>query len=216
MNDNKLRSAIAEDPLFVLLLGACPAMGASLGVLPALGMGAAVLVIMLLSSLTVSALWRLIPENGRVPSLVMLVAGYASLVQLLMNAFLPNIYRMLGVYIAVAAVSLLVYGAAESKAGCGVGAALKNSLVTSLAFAGVMLAMAALRELLGAGSFAGIDVPFFKTYNIPILSQASGGFLVFAIAAAVISKLSPAEHKKPEGFAAAAVGIAAAEQKEED
>lgn len=216
MNENKIRAAIAEDPLMVLFLGACPAMGASVGVLPALGMGGAVLVIMLLSSLTISALWRLIPENGKVPATVLVVAGFASLAQLLMNAFLPGIYNMLGVYLAVAAVSLLAFSTAENNAGRGAGAAVKDSLLTGLGFAGVLLAMAVVRELLGAGSFAGIDVPFLETYNIPVLTQASGGFIVFAIAAAIIAKLHPREEKKHEGFAAMAVGLAAADETGEE
>ena len=101
-------SAIAKNPVLVLFLGACPAMAQTGSVISALGMVVAVLLVMLLSAMLISALHRLIPERAKLPAYVLIVAGFVSIVQLLMNAFLPSVYQMLGVSLAVVAVDLAV------------------------------------------------------------------------------------------------------------
>ena len=91
-----LRNAVVENPMMVLFLGACPAMGATATVLGAAGMGAAVLAVMLLSGIVMAALKKAVPASGRIPVYVITIAGCVSLIQMLMNAFLPNVYQMLG------------------------------------------------------------------------------------------------------------------------
>lgn len=207
MKDNKLRAAIVRDPELVLFLGACPAMAQTANVISALAMGVAVLLVMLLSTALVSLLRRAIPERAKLPASVLVIAGFVSLVQLLMNAFLPDVYQMLGVYLAVAAVDILVFSGAESASERGIGASLADSLVTGLGFTAALLVMAIVRELLGSGSFAGISVAFLADYNVPVLAQAPGGFIVFAILIAVINALSHKKAEKAEGLACAAAGL---------
>ena len=110
---NDVRAAIAENPVLVLFLGACPAMAASTSVTSALGMGAAVLVVMLLSNMLIYALRNAIPKSARLSANILIITAVVSAVQMLMNALLPNVYQMLGVYLAVVAVDLMVYGSAE-------------------------------------------------------------------------------------------------------
>lgn len=210
-NSNLLRGAIAENPLLVLFLGACPAMATTAGVIPALGMGAAVLLIMLLSNLVIGIVGKLIPDKTRIPAFVLITAAFVSAVQMLMNAYLPNVYQMLGVYLAVAAINLVIINSAETVAAeKGIGAALLDSLLTGIGFALAMFAVAAVREIFGIGSFAGIELPIFSSYNVPLLAKAPGGFIIFSILLAIVGKRSG---KYPEGssFACAASGVAAAE-----
>lgn len=206
MKDNKLHASIAKRPALALFLGACPALGATENVTSAIGMSAAVLVILLLSTALIALLRRVVPVSARIPAYILIIAGVASVVQLLMNAFLPNIYQMLGVYLAVTAVDLMIFGSAEDS-GVNIGAAVGRSFLNGLGFAAMILVMAAVRELFGSGSFAGIAVPFFEAHKISTLGQASGGFIVFGLLLAAIGALWPS-NSGAEGFAAEAAGLA--------
>ena len=194
MSEKKLCCVIAENPLLILFLGACTAMGATTTLLGAVAMGVAALIVMVLSALVITALKKAIPQCARIPAVVIIVTGFVSIVQMLMNAFLPEVYQMLGIYLAVAAVDLLIFGTADES--CVV-RAVKNGL----RFLVILVIMGLVREVLGSGSVAGFDIPFLADYTIPVMTKAPGGFVVYSILAAVISKL----HKNPkvEGNSAA-------------
>ena len=194
MSEKKLCCVIAENPLLILFLGACTAMGATTTLLGAVAMGVAAIIVMVLSALVITALKKVIPECARIPAVVIIVTGFVSIVQMLMNAFLPEIYQMLGIYVAVAAVDLLIFGTADES--CVV-RAVKNGL----RFLVILVIMGLVREVLGSGSVAGFDIAFLADYTIPVMTKAPGGFVVYSILAAVISKL----HKNPklEGNSAA-------------
>lgn len=194
MSEKKLCCVIAENPLLILFLGACTAMGATTTLLGAVAMGVAALIVMVLSALVITALKKVIPECARIPAVVIIVTGFVSIVQMLMNAFLPEIYQMLGIYVAVAAVDLLIFGTADES--CVV-RAVKNGL----RFLVILVIMGLVREVLGSGSVAGFDIAVLADYTIPVMTKAPGGFVVYSILAAVISKL----HKNPklEGNSAA-------------
>ena len=200
MSEKKLCCVIAENPLLILFLGACTAMGATTTLLGAVAMGVAALIVMVLSAVVLTALKKVIPQCARIPACVLVVTGFVSIVQMLMNALLPEIYQMLGIYVAVAAVDLLIFGTAEE--GCVV-RAVKNGL----RFLVILVIMGLVREVLGSASVAGFDIPFLKDYTVPVLTKAPGGFIVYSILAAVISKL----HKNPKlegnGAACAAAGL---------
>lgn len=208
MSDKKLRNVIAENPLLILFLGACPAMGATGTVLGAVGMGVAALVVMLLSNVVISALNKTIPQCARIPAYVIIITGFVSIVQMVMNAFLPEVYQMTGIYLAVAAVNLLVFGTGEDAGKGSVGAAVADALKTGLRFVVILAIMGAVREVLGEGSFAGMDIPFLQNYTIPVLTKAPGGFLVYSILAAVVSKLHKGAEISGTGAACAAAGVA--------
>lgn len=200
MSEKKLCSVIAANPLLILFLGACPAMGATVNVVAALAMGVAVLVVMLASSALIAALRKAIPDFARIPAYVIIIAGFVSIVQMLMNAFLPNAYQMLGVYLAVAAVDLVIFHNAEQ-------GSVASAVKTGLYFIVILFIMAVIREVLGSASFAGIEIPFLMNYRIPALVKAPGGFIVFSFVTAVVSKLNPAAKAAGEGSACTAAGI---------
>ena len=144
------------------------------------------------------------------------MADFVSIVQLLMNAFLPSVYQMLGVYLAVVAVDLAVFANGEASASRGFGASVLDSLLTGLGFTLALFCMAAVREIFGNGSFAGLAIPFLESHNIPLLLKAPGGFLVFAILLAVIQALRRDDCGcEAGGLACAAAGIAAVPENNE-
>ena len=214
MSEKNLRNVVAENPLLILFLGACPAMGATATVLGAAGMGAAVLVVMLLSGIVMAALNKVIPASGRVPAYILIITGFVSIVQMLLNAFLPDVYKMMGIYITVAAVDLLIFGTGES-AENGMGAVISASVKNGLRFLAVLVVMGVIREALGSASIAGKELAFLANYRIPALTMAPGGFIVYSFVAAIISKLSPAGKMVGEGAACAAAGLCSCEKNEE-
>lgn len=208
MNERETgKRSLAADPVLLLFLGACPALGAAADVRGALGMACAVMIVLVLSSLILGLLRRLIPAPARLPAAVLVSAGLASAVQLLMNAFLPSVFHMLGLYLAVIAVDLLVFGVAEESMERGLGRGPLASLLCALCFAAAVLVLAAVREVFGSASFAGRAIPALESYRIPLLTQASGGLLVFSFLLAVINAIRPGRATMPGGLTAAAVGL---------
>ncbi len=194
------------DPVTLLFLGAVPALAATGSVLSALGMGVAVLLIMLLSVLIIEAVKGLIPKRAHIPACILMVAAVASVVSMLMNAFLPKIYNMLGLYMAVAAADLLIFSRAEQAAKQGLGAALADSALSGLTFLASITVLAVFREVLGGGSFAGITLSFMQGRTLAVLVQPSGGLLALALMLAVIQALRPQRGAPAEGFAGLASG----------
>ncbi|MBQ8583102.1 MAG: electron transport complex subunit E [Clostridia bacterium] len=196
-----LRGLIAENPVLVLVLGTCPTLAQTGSVIAALSMGIAATIVLACSNVVISALRKVIPDTVRIPCYIVVIAGFVTAVQLLMHAYLPDLYAMMGVYLALIVVNCIILGRAEMFAR-------KNNMLDSLldglgmgvGFLLALLAMATIREVLGAGTFAGIAIPFLVgegySYTIPILTQAPGGFLVFGILIAIVNKIGPKKGEK--------------------
>ncbi|MBQ8322062.1 MAG: electron transport complex subunit E [Clostridia bacterium] len=187
-----LKGLIAENPVLVLVLGTCPTLAQTGSVIAALSMGIAATAVLVCSNVVISALRKIIPDTVRIPCYIVVIAGFVTVVQLLMQAYLPDLYDMMGVYLALIVVNCIILGRAEMFAR-------KNNIIDSaldglgmgVGFLIALLAMAVIREVLGAGTFAGIEIPFMADYKIPILTMAPGGFLVFGILIAVVNKIGP-------------------------
>ncbi len=189
MKNDKL---LFRNPAAVLFLGAAPALGASTDVRAALAMSAAVLGVLLCSSLLLGLIRKLLPREAFLAAAMLVVAGFASAAQLLLQAFVPSVYEMLGFYAAILAVDLLLFAGAECAEEQGLGKALVNALLSGLIFTVFVLLLAAIRELFGSASFDGQSVEALKNIRINVLTQASGGLIVFAILLAVVNALCPA------------------------
>ena len=196
MTNNKklmilLRGIIMDNPVLILILGTCPTLATSTSVVSALSMGIAATVVLIGSNVVISALRKIIPEVVRIPCYIVIIATFVTLVQMLLQAFLPSIYDMLGVYLALIVVNCIILGRAEMFAR-------KNSVIDSaldgigmgIGFLVALLIIATIREVLGAGSFAGIEIGFMQSVKIPVLAQAPGGFLVYGIVIAIMNKLT--------------------------
>lgn len=201
MKDNKLCAAIAQNPVMVLFLGACPALGATTDVLCALVLGVAALAVMVLASLAASLLKNAVADKVKPLTNFILVAGFAAIVQLLMNAWFPAQFNALGVYTTLLAVDLLVYAETERASARPVGAALADSFLTGLGFALALVVTAALRVLLASGVIAGAAIPLAKS--------APGGFFVFAIVMAVVQAIFKNRTDAIGGVAADAAAVCA-------
>ena len=196
MNNNKklavfLAGIIKENPVLILVLGTCPTLAVTTSAFNAIGMGVAATMVLVCSNAVISALRRFIPDKVRIPAYIVIIAAFVTAVQMLLQAYLPAVYDMLGVYLALIVVNCIILGRAEMFAR-------KNGIIDSaldglgmgIGFLLALLLMATLREVFGAGSFAGIVCPFLSTYRIPALTQAPGGFLVFGILIAIMNKLT--------------------------
>ncbi|MBE6596232.1 MAG: electron transport complex subunit E [Ruminococcaceae bacterium] len=186
-----LQGIIKENPVLILVLGTCPTLATTSSVISALSMGIAATFVLVGSNAVISALRNVIPDTVRIPCYIVIIAGFVTALQMLLQAYLPSIYDMLGVYLALIVVNCIILGRAEMYAR-------KNSVVDSaldglgmgLGFLFALLVMSTIREVIGAGSFAGIAIPFVENYKIPILTQAPGGYLVFGIVIATMNKLT--------------------------
>ena len=204
MTNNKklwifLKGLIAENPVLVLVLGTCPTLAVSTGIISAISMGLAATVVLVGSNIAISALRKIIPDTVRIPCYIVVIAAFVTAVQMLMQAFLPEIYDMLGVYLALIVVNCIILGRAEMFAR-------KNTVIDSaldglgmgIGFLLALLAMAIIREVLGTGEISlaafkmeSIKIPLLCDYNIPILSMAPGGFLVYGILIAIVNAIGP-------------------------
>ena len=192
---NKLKiltnGIIKENPVLVLVLGTCPTLATSTSVSTAIGMGLAATIVLICSNIFISLLRKIIPDSVRIPCYIVVIAGFVSVVQMLVQAFLPDLYTALGVYLPLIVVNCIILGRAEmfaSKHG-PVDSAL-DGVGMGLGFTLTLTVMATIREVLGSGSWYGISLPFFSTYNIPILTRPAGGFFVFGCMVALVAKLT--------------------------
>ena len=186
-----LNGIIKENPVLVLVLGTCPTLATTTTVDGAFGMGIAALVVLVCSNVFISLLRNIIPEMMRIPCYIVIIAGFVTIVKMLVQAFLPSLYETLGVYLDLITVNCIILGRAEMFAN-------KNAVVASaldgvgmgIGFLVALLLMSTVREVLGNGSFAGSVIPFMEALKIPVLTKAPGGLLVYGILIAVMNKIT--------------------------
>ena len=199
MKKTKTSYLLRGTPSILLVLGAGFVMASSADIRAALGMGAAVLVSMLLSSIVVSALHKIIPAYAKMPAYLLIITGFVSLVTMFMQAHFPDVVEMLGVHLATLSVSAVIYRDAEEVADHnGEITTIKTALVTGVFFTVVMAVCALIREVLGNATIWGKEIAFLQDYKISALAGAFGGYLVLAIVMAVINKITGLHHHLEE------------------
>ena len=203
MKNSKLailtKGFIAENPVFVLVLGTCPTLATTTSVISALTMGIAATVVLLCSNMVISALRKVIPDKVRIPCYIVVIATFVTAVQMLLNAYLPALYNMLGVYLALIVVNCIILGRAEMFAReNGVFDSALDGIGMGIGFTLALLAMSTVREVFGAASFAGIEIPFLKDYAVSILTTPPGGFFVFGCMIALVNIIKKGKGQKEE------------------
>ena len=192
---------LKENPVLVLILGTCPTLATTTNVAAAFGMGIATLMVLICSNMLISLLRKIIPDNVRIPCYIVIIAGFVTVVQMIVHAFVPALYDMLGVYLALIVVNCIILGRAEMFASKNsVGRSALDGLGMGIGFTLALCSIAIIREVLGAASFAGIALPFLESFKIEFLVKAPGGMVVYGLMIAAISALTML------GFAAAASG----------
>ncbi|MDD6847297.1 MAG: electron transport complex subunit E [Oscillospiraceae bacterium] len=194
-----LKGLIKENPVLVLILGTCPTLAVSTNVMSALGMGAASTIVLLCSNIVISALRKVIPDKVRIPCYIVLIAGFVTMVQMLVKAFAPALDEALGIYLPLIVVNCIILGRAEMFAN-------KNTVIDSaidglgmgIGFTLALFLMATIREVLGSGSWLGFSIPVLADNNISIMTMAPGDFLVFGILIAVVNAVTKKKNPKTE------------------
>lgn len=196
-----LKGIIKENPVFVLILGTCPTLAMTNSVTSAVGMGLAAMAVLICSNAVISLLRKFIPDTVRIPCYIVVIAGFVTMVQMVIHAYLPVLYESLGVYLALITVNCIILGRAEMFAGKNsVGKSILDGIGMGLGFTLAMFMMSAIREVVGAGTFAGIPVPFFDTHKIEIFIKAPGGLMVYGFLIALVNIITKGKAIKKKSF----------------
>ncbi len=185
-----LSGIIKNNPTFVLVLGMCPTLGTTTSAINGMGMGVATMAVLIMSNLVISLIKNLIPDKVRIPAFIVVIASFVTIIQMLMQAYVPSLYASLGVFIPLIVVNCIILGRAEAFAskngaidsmldGVGIGIGFTLSLTT----------IGVVREVLGSGTIFGY--PLGITDYMPLVFVlAPGGFFVFGYLMVLFNKFA--------------------------
>ena len=194
------KGLVKENPVFILLLGLCPALAVSTQASNAIGMGIATTFVILCSNIAVSLLRKVIPDKVRIPCFIVLIAGFVALVEMVVEAFAYPLYLALGIFLPLIAVNCIVFARAEVFAHKhGIIESAIDAIGMGAGFTLALLAMASLREIFGNGTWFGFNLPVLVNNNIPILTLPPGGFIVLGVLVAIVNKVTKGRVKKEFG-----------------
>ena len=191
---------IKENPTFVLMLGMCPTLAVTTGVINGIGMGLSTTAVLICSNIVISLLRNFIPSKIRIASYIVIVAGFVTVVEMLLKAYVPALSESLGIYIPLIVVNCIILGRAEAFASKnGVIASAFDGLGMGIGFTCALTLIASVREILGAGTFAGISIfgEGFQPASVMILPP--GAFLTLGILLTIINSISKKMSKAKEG-----------------
>ena len=207
---------LTENPVFVLMLGMCPTLAVTTSAINGFGMGVSSLVVLAVSNLVISLLRKIILDEVRLPAFIVVVASFVTVVELLMEAYIPSLYAALGIYIPLIVVNCIILGRAEAYAS-------KNPPIVSLfdgigmglGFTVALTIIGAIRELLGNGSIFGLEIPGYEP--MAFFVRAPGAFLVLAVLVAIMNAvgIKNRANKMTEGCDGCCASCAAACDKKE-
>lgn len=183
------KGIIKENPSFVLLLGMCPTLGTTTSAINGMGMGLATMFVLVLSNMAISLIKNLIPAKVRIPSYIVVIASFVTVVQLCMEAFTPDLYATLGVFIPLIVVNCIILGRAEAFAS-------KNNVIDSaldglgigMGFTLSLTLLGSVRELLGNGSIFGMKL--IEGDGMLVFILAPGAFIVLGYLLVIFNKLT--------------------------
>ncbi len=186
---------VKENPLLVLLLGTCPALAVTTSAWNGLGMGIASTFVLVLSNLVISMLRNVIPDRVRIPSFITIIASLVTILQLLLQAYLPDLNKSLGIFIPLITVNCIILGRAEALASKKpVVSSVLDGLGMGIGFTAALFLIGSVREILGSGSFFDLSLPFVGQDHVlqPILVFAlpPGGFAIYGLLIALSQKIS--------------------------
>ena len=184
-----LNGILRENPVFALVLGMCPTLATTTSAINGMSMGLATTFVLICSNVVISLLKNLIPDKVRIPAFIVVIATFVTMVQLLMQAYLPAIYEVLGLFIPLIVVNCIVLGRAEAFAAKNtVGLSALDGLGMGLGFSLALTLIGAVRELLGTGCIFGMNL-YSETYGMLIFVLAPGAFIVLGYLMALVQKL---------------------------
>lgn len=188
---------VKENPTFVLTLGMCPTLAVTTSAVNGLGMGLTTMVVLALCNLIISALRKIIPDKVRIPAFIVIAASLVTMMQLLLQGFIPSLYDSLGIYIPLIVVNCIILGRAESYASRNpVLPSLFDGIGMGLGFSVALTCIGAVREILGAGELFGFRVMPQSYVPFSIFVMAPGAFFVLAFLTAAQNKIKINGEKK--------------------
>ena len=207
---NLLKGIIRENPVLVLILGTCPTLAVTTSAGNAIGMGVAAMAVLICSNAVIAALRNIIPDKVRIPCYIVLIAGFVTIIEMLMHAFAPSLYEALGIYLSLIVVNCIILGRAEMYASKnGVVDSILDAVGMGIGFTLALFLMATIREILGNGTWFGIPLPVLEENHISILTMAPGGFFVFGCLIAIVNKVTKGKAIKKKDFSCATCPSAA-------
>lgn len=176
---------LVENPLLVLMMGLCSSLAVTTKLENGFGMGCAMMFVLLMSEIIISLFRKLIPESIRIPIFIIVIASFTTIVDLIMQAYLPSLSEAMGVFIPLIVVNCIIMGRVESFASKrNVGESIADALGMGLGFTWVLCGISFFRELLGEGMIFGNQI-IPESYAIGFFSKAAGGFFVFGMFIAI-------------------------------
>lgn len=186
---NFTKGLIKENPILVLVLGTCPTLAVTSSAANGLGMGMATTFVLLMSNIFVSLLKNLISDNIRIPAFIVIIASFVTVVDLVMQAYTPDLHATLGIFIPLIVVNCIVLGRAEAFAAKnGVLSSVVDGLGMGLGFALALTLLGAIRELLGTGKVFGLEI-YPESYGMLLFVLAPGAFIALGYLIAAINRI---------------------------
>ena len=180
---------VKNNPTFVLVLGMCPTLGTTTSAINGLGMGLATMIVLILSNITISSIARIIPDKVRIPCYIVVIASFVTIVQLLLQAYVPVLYEALGIFLPLIVVNCIILGRAEAFANKNsVGDSALDGVGIGLGFTIALTAIGLVREILGSGSAFGWK--FLQGDGMLAFVLAPGAFIVLAYLMVVFRKIT--------------------------
>ena len=187
---NFTKGFIRENPILVLILGTCPTLGVTSSAANGLGMGLATTFVLVMSNLVISLVKSQIPDKVRIPSFIVIIAAFVTVVELVMQAYTPGLFKSLGIFIPLIVVNCIVLGRAEAFAS-------KNDPLSSmidglgmgLGFTGALVVLGSIREILGSGTLFSFRL-YSENYTTLLFVLAPGAFIVLGYLIAIVQKIN--------------------------
>lgn len=186
---NFTKGFIKENPVFVLLLGLCPTLGVTTSAFNGLGMGLATTFVLIMSNLVVSLVKNFIPDKVRIPAFIVIIASFVTIVELMMQAFVPALFEQLGLFIPLIVVNCIVLGRAEAFASKNnVGSSIIDGMGMGLGFTFALTLLGGVRELLGSGAI--FSFKFMESDGMLVFILAPGAFIALGYLIAIINRIN--------------------------
>ncbi len=185
-----VKGIVKENPTFVLILGMCPTLGTTTSAANGMGMGVATMAVLIMSNLVISLVKNIIPDKVRIPSFIVIIASFVTIIQMLMQAFVPALYASLGVFIPLIVVNCIILGRAEAFASKnGAFDSILDGVGIGLGFTLSLTVIGAVREILGSGAIFGQSLGIADYMPLTFV-LAPGGFLVLGYLMVLFNKLA--------------------------
>ena len=184
---------VTENPTFTLMLGMCPTLAITTSGMNGIGMGLATTVVLVCSNLFISLLRKVIPEKVRIPSFIVVIASFVTIVEMMMKAYLPDLYSALGMYIPLIVVNCIIFARAEAFAFKNPPLlALADGIGMGLGFTGAITILSCIRELFGSGTVFGAQVMPASFQPMGIMLNVPGGFVTLGLLLALVNGIKAA------------------------